>query len=220
MEKGQIISCYASAVIDAGGTADVHAGGIAGQLASTLSGQGVITACYAWVQIKADGTGTNSAGGIAGHTFNTGNICPGISGSYARGRVEAAPATTAYAGGITGRNQGEIKGCIALNDRIESSASSDVHGIAGSHLANMATYPSDNYAASGITFTRAGSSTNSDLIGNVTKAHADFTGQANISNYPGGFWNFATNGDWKWISGYGYPVLAWQTTAPRDPAAL
>jgi hypothetical protein len=34
-------------------------------------------------------------------------------------------------------------------------------------------------------------------------------------------WNFTTGtGDWKWLSGYDYPVLRWQTRPPLDPASL
>jgi hypothetical protein len=219
---GQISSCYASAKIEARGApaASVYAGGIAGQINSTGSGEGVIKACYAWVLVTAGGGSANynHAGGIAGSMDNPVTNYPSISGSYARGTVKAVndAVTSAYAGGIAEGNVGNIAGCIALNDRIESSASSDVHGIAGH---GSGTY-SNNYAASGITFVRSAFTPNVGLDGITTKAYADFRGSANVGNYPSAYWNFAVNGDWRWINGYDYPVLAWQTTAPRDPATL
>jgi hypothetical protein len=221
MENGQIISCYASAVIDARGPDQAFVGGIAGQLTSTVSGQGVITACYTWVQIKADGTDTNYAGGIAGQTDSQSTtVFASISGSYARGRVEAVFATIESAGGIIGFHKGEIESCIALNDDIVISiASSDARGIAGTAPFSPAVL-SNNYAASDIIFDRSASTPSITGLDGIPSARTNFIGQANQANYPIAFWNFAPNGDWKWISGYDYPVLAWQTTAPRDPATL
>jgi hypothetical protein len=211
--ESNITSCYASAVIEATApAATVQAGGIAGMIRSNTAGQGVITACYAWVLVKADGIILNNAGGIAGIAIGSTSE---VKGSYARGRVEAVSTANAYAGGIAGDTGGVITGCIALNDRIEvSTSSTDVRGIAGQGSGSH----SNNYAANDITFTRAGFSTNTGLTGDITKFYADFIGQANQSNYSG--WTFPPNGDWRWISGYDYPVLVWQASAPRNPATL
>jgi hypothetical protein len=217
MENGLIISSYASARVEARGGTNVYAGGITGYIRTLSAGGGAIMACYAWAQVKADGPSSNVAGGITGYTLNFGGA-PNVNTSYARGTVEAVTTgTSKYAGGIAGLNEGSIEYCIALNDSISSSTSHDVHGIAGTQTGS-ATYVS-NYAASDIQFSRAGSSTNSGLIGDTTYTRAGFAGQANQGNYDSA-WNFSAAGDWKWIGGCNYPVLSWQTSPPADPASL
>jgi hypothetical protein len=46
-------------------------------------------------------------------------------------------------------------------------------------------------------------------------ARADFEGSGNQGKYTALNWNFTPGtGEWKWLPGYDYPVLQWQTTPP------
>jgi hypothetical protein len=204
---GDITASYVSARVQGQGTA-VYAGGIAG----SLSGGASIEGCYAWAEVRGDGSLTVMAGGIAGGNYDTIRNC------YARGTVLGENGSTLnYAGGIAGANSsGTITSCAALNDSISFSASSNVHGITGGQVSG-GTY-TDNYAASDIAFTRASSSTNPNFIGTATYGRADFINGGSFD------WTALLSldfvNDWKWLSGYPYPALAWQTTPPPDPSTL
>jgi hypothetical protein len=49
---------------------------------------------------------------------------------------------------------------------------------------------------------------------------SNFEGPPAGTLYGSGYldWDFAS--DWKFIGGYDYPALSWQTTPPTDPSTL
>jgi hypothetical protein len=199
---GDITASYVSARVQGQG-GSVYAGGVAGRLFN-----GSIDRCYAWANVSADGTYEVSVGGIAGQNDAVITKC------YARGSVLGENASGGYqgAGGIAGRITGTGEYCAALNDSVTYPLYA--HGIAGGDT--TATY-TNNYAAADITFTSPWTNT-TNLDGDRTYYRVDFMGQGNQGKYTALGWNF-TN-DWKWLSGYSYPALSWQTTPPLDPATL
>jgi hypothetical protein len=93
---------------------------------------------------------------------------------------------------------------------VDGATSADVGRVCG-YLDGGGT-ASGNYAAYDKAITR-GTSGSTAVDGDATYAISAFQGSANQSKYPG--WDFTTGtGDWKFISGYDYPVLNWQTEAP------
>jgi hypothetical protein len=73
------------------------------------------------------------------------------------------------------------------------------------------TAPPPNYAASDKAITRGSSPAGFD--GDTSYAISAFQGAGNQSKYVALSWTFVSPG-WKWITGYSYPVLNWQTEAP------
>jgi hypothetical protein len=62
---------------------------------------------------------------------------------------------------------------------------------------------------------------NANFDGDTSYARADFEGSGNQGKYTALGWDFSPGtGDWKWLPGYDYPVLRWQTRPPLDPASL
>ena len=120
-----------------------RAGGIVGNLYSSLSN------CYATVGVKASGTSDNDvkansyAGGIAG--FGSSDSDYGLSQTYATGVVEAAGDGYNYAGGIYGgHNTGPFSNNLALNPMITGS-----EGMSGRIFGKTTSFnpPSGNYAS-------------------------------------------------------------------------
>jgi hypothetical protein len=204
---GSAISCYATGEVSAFGDT-AYAGGIAGQ-------GSIIQNCYAWADVFSYGDNWSYAGGIVGQIMSG---CV-VSKCYSRGNISVSGnyLATMSGGGIAGLNYlGTIEYCAALNGVIDSGYSTNLHGIAGK--LDTICYFTSNYAASDISVQQNGGWTaNADLDGDITYARADFING-------GGFdwadattvnWNFTPGtGDWKWLSGYDYPVLQWQTSPP------
>jgi hypothetical protein len=210
MFSGEISDCYASGRVEARSFAgyEVCAGGIAG-------GGNRIERCYARVFVHADGNGEIYGGGIGG-VVNSGTF----SQCYALGGVTVTNNGTGdcRAGGITGKNyQGTVEYCAALND-VRSNNSADARGIAGRK--QLGTTFTSNYAAGDMTVSPNGTPLpDTDLDGDSAYALADFEGPAagTVYGLSALNWDFTPGtGGWKFISGYGYPVLFWQTEAPAD----
>jgi hypothetical protein len=218
MGNGGIIkSCYAAGIIKAASTgSDSSAGGIAGVSFDNIEN------CYAWADVTAGSTGTGNsyAGGIAGE-FVIDSLSASITRCYSRGKVDANIAGSyGYAGGIAGSNDGQtITNCAALNDSIVGV--SDERGVAGQD--SSGTY-SKNYTAGELTGPPSNldsTTVNNDqngLTGSYASAlftEAYFTYPPQIYSSAYLDWNFTPGtGDWKWLSGYDYPVLQWQTSPP------
>jgi hypothetical protein len=212
---------YASGVINGTGTSlSSSSGGIVG-----TSYGGTIKNCYARAYVEAQtSTGTSTAGGIVGAHSGTLLAC------YALGTVKTTSGISPigrYAGGIAGwleTGTNTVRYCVALNETITALStpylppppSPFLHGIAGSDFGS--TVYTSNYAASNMTFTPSIVMTNSDLNGDITTySRSAFAGSA--TNYPSAGWTFDST-NWKFISGYNYPVPFWQTTPPADPASF
>jgi hypothetical protein len=212
MNSGSISDCYASGTVDAWSFAgyEVCAGGIAG-------GSNRIERSYARVFVHAEGSGEIYAGGIGG-VVNSGTF----SQCYALGDVTVTNngSGTCWAGGITGKNyQGAVEYCAALND-VRSNNSPDARGIAGRK--QLGTTFTSNYAASDMAVSPNGTPPpDTDLDGDSAHALADFEGTGTVYGSSALNWNFTASGGWKFISGYGYPVLFWQanppTSGPEEP---
>jgi hypothetical protein len=74
-------------------------------------------------------------------------------------------------------------------------------------------YSATNYAASDKAITR-GTPALTAIDGDTTHNVSNLQGTANQSKYGTNLsWTFGVSG-WKWLSGYNYPVLDWQTVGP------
>jgi hypothetical protein len=218
--SGTIIACYAAGTVDvSSSSADVYAGGIAGLFSS---GDGMVN-CYAFTAVDANGVG-NYLGGIAGSGYSG-----TISTSYAAGFVKGQ-GSSVYAGGVSGGygNSGTIENCRVFLTILDGGASSDVHTLFAYWLPMSGTQQ-DNRVWEAIAITRGGTTyTKADSFSGLSldsdkdiatfSPAEDYTDSDLVSDsYPG--WDFGTGGDWKFISGYDFPVLSWQTSPP-DLSAL
>jgi hypothetical protein len=133
-----------------------------------------------------------------------------------------------YAGGISGRvtNTGGLTGGMVLLDILDGGNSPDIHTLFGGIYIGYTTN-TGNKVWDDIAITQSGTTYTSPLgsytitagydIGSFTSA-ASFKGSSSQAAYTG--WDFAAGtGAWKWIGGYDYPVLSWQTAGP-DSSAL
>ena len=146
-----------------------RAGGIVGNLHSSLSN------CYATVGVKASGASDNDvkansyAGGIAG--FGSSDSDYGLSQTYATGVVEAAGDGYNYAGGIYGYHEmGPFSNNLALNPVIKGGegTSGRIAGKISSPIVSTSPpYSSDNYASPKILVNRDSviGGTDSDMNG-------------------------------------------------------
>ncbi len=123
-----------------------RAGGIVGNLHSSLSN------CYATVGVKASGASDNDvkansyAGGIAG--FGSSDSRYGLSQTYATGVVEAAGDGYNYAGGIYGSHStGPFSNNLALNPEIKVTGDEGMSGRIFGKTTSIYNKPSDNYAS-------------------------------------------------------------------------
>jgi hypothetical protein len=217
---GIIKNCYAAGIIKGTSTDPVTgysmSGGIAGY---SIGSTNTIENCYAWADVTAESTGAglSYAGGIEGGISSS-----SITKCYSRGTVDAndAGSVGGYAGGIAGDNNGgTIEYCAALNDSIVGAT--DQRGVAGKDASG--TY-GNNYTANELTNAPSNLPTitvNNDQNGLTgSYAYALFTEEHFTTSpqiYSSAYldWNFtAGTGDWKWLSGYDYPVLQWQTSPP------
>jgi hypothetical protein len=216
IEYSSIKTSYAAGVIEGIASASYsNSGGIAGRLFDNNS---VIENCYAWADVSSSSTYGETAGGIAGTSEGT------ISKCYAAGTVKSR-GTNPYTkiGGIMGESSGAavINDCMALVTELDggpTTSSRSVHAIcADTYYSTL----SGNYSWYGITRIHT-DDTDSPSFGSSyrdgeQKTLADFQSPA---LYGGAGWNFTTGtGDWKFISGYNYPVLSWQDEPPAGGPA-
>jgi hypothetical protein len=205
-----IENCYASGAVNAITltASSAYAGGITG-----FTQRASFTNCYAVGDISGSGNGNVFSGGMIGGVSDS---LPSstISNCYATGRVNAVSGSThaVFAGGITGRIN-TIYGSVAASGALNLSVSAAGGGvtntqrIAGNNLGTL----TNNIAYSGMTLTG----------GTVTDATAngvDGAGKTKAELLTHSTWEtlfgagFSAN--WKWLSGYPYPVLQWQNAAP------
>ncbi|MDR1175454.1 MAG: hypothetical protein LBK83_08310 [Treponema sp.] len=206
---------YASGIIESiaatGSYSD--AGGIAGR----ITGTGAIENCYAWADVSTSSTYGETAGGIAGTSGGT------ISKCYTAGTVRSKghdPYTVV--GGIAGDGGGTITACMALVSELDggpsASSSRTVNAVSASTYGTL----NGNYSRNDIAVTRQTNGTAPGLNARdgQEENRTNFTTQTIYEPdlYTTAAWNFAAGtGDWKFISGYDYPVLRWQNSAPTLP---
>jgi hypothetical protein len=212
---GTITACYAAGTIDvSSSSADAYSGGIVGSF-----GYFPVTNCYAHINVRSSGSAKSYAGGIAGYASD-------ITRCYAAGTVKAeGSGTVVYAGGIAGQvtNSGGLTNCVVMLNALDGGSSANVHTLFGGYAIWFATN-SDNriwdaiaITRGGLTYTNnnsfSGLSLDSDKDIDAFSPAEDYAALDLVSDtYPG--WNFGTGGDWKFISGYDFPVLSWQTSPP------
>jgi hypothetical protein len=230
---GGISGSYAAGTVSAessaGGTA--YAGGIAGgsSISRSISGSEGIENCYAYTAVTAKtSTGEANAGGIVGDGYGA-----YIAKCYAAGSVKGeGPA--AYAGGIAaiGGNSHDFENCMVLLTILDGGASADVHTLFGNWATSTTGTAAGSKVWDAITITRGGSQyTNDgfpllsslaldpikDIDGIPAFTPAALFKEADHAIYTAVGWTFGTNPDnWKWLEGYDYPVLAWQTGLDLD----
>ncbi|MDR1175452.1 MAG: hypothetical protein LBK83_08300 [Treponema sp.] len=213
IENGNVTSSYVSAQVEGEGFY-VYAGGIVGKAVSDST----IEHCYAWVIVDAEGIRDVCVGGIAGSTGAPSSPLPVVTACYALGTVTGSgdTTTTKSAGGIVGSYSGIIEYCAVLNTSISFTGATDIDEVAGMADAFSLGNIQYNYTAADI----AGFPGSSGFWSGTSTPRVDFTGPAPGTVYSTANlnWNFAAGtGDWKFISGYDYPVLSWQTTPPPAP---
>jgi hypothetical protein len=228
-----VTQCYASGRIEGDIIGSIvldsthsNIGGIAGEAYSAS-----IEDCYAWVYVSTKAHETERGGGIAG-------LAGDISRCYALGTVKSAsvsgsPKTTysgIYLGGIAGADRafsGTVSGCMALVSELDAGTSGALYKEANAIIVDP-TYMIGNYAlevsstqVTGKMWVQNSSSSPDPGANNKdgeARLLADFKDQTTSNIYTSAGWVFPNV--WKWISGYDYPVLHWQTSAPTDPALL
>ena len=198
-----IETSYAAGIISATSTsAYVYAGGIAGDGACNIGN------CYSIAEVAASASSDAYAGGIIGQlSINV----TGFGKCYALGPVSAA-GTTINAGGIAGRSGSPFQNCAALAE-VDGGSSSTVGRVIGNLWTGV--YSATNYAAYDKPITRVALGATAE-DGETAYNVSNLQGPGNHLKYATDLsWNFTT--DWKWLSGYDYPVLEWQTTPPNLP---
>jgi hypothetical protein len=221
-DSARIEKSYAAGKINAvSRSGEAYAGGIAGK------GESVIEDCYAAVEVRASApSGEAYAGGIIGllppyeseEGFPT-EQPPSVTSPlrcYALGSVKAE-GNTIYAGGIAGNSGSPINKCVAL---------ADVDGETGTYVGRVigkfwliafwpnTSDPGHSYAANNKDIKR-GITASEAVDGDTNLASAAFA-SGNEDEFTNLGWDFPNT--WNWIDGYDYPVLAWQTSPPADPA--
>ncbi|MDR1250225.1 MAG: hypothetical protein LBK63_13105 [Treponema sp.] len=215
--SGSIERCYAVGNIESQAPV-AYAGGIVGDF-----GYFPVTDCYAYINVRSSGSTESYAGGIAGYASE-------IAKCYAEGMVKAeGSGTVVYAGGISGQvvNTGGLTNCVVILNALDGGASADVHTLFGGVYIGFANNTGNKVwdaiaiARGGTTYIKDSAPPFSGLALNPDKdiasfdSAADFKGSTNQSTYTGAGWDFtAETGDWKFISGYDFPVLSWQTLPP------
>jgi hypothetical protein len=224
-----INSCYVAGQVKAEGYINIYAGGIHGW--DDLEGSDM----YIYADVSATGLdstkGRAYAGGLAGSTSYYND---GFSNAYVAGKVSARGSADNKAGGMVGDiriNSGNpiaIDNCMALLTALDGGNSPAVYTIGfkdnpsgNASGSNGKVWDAISITRGGITYTRDGPtyflsslpSDSQDLA--PFDSAAGFAGSTNQSTYTGAGWDFtAGTGDWKFISGYDFPVLSWQTLPP------
>jgi hypothetical protein len=191
---------YAAGVIESVASgAYSNAGGITGK------SEGTIENCYAWADVSSSSTYGETAGGIAGTNSGT------ISKCYAAGTVQSKghdPYTVI--GGITGDGSG-VSGCMALVSNLDGGPSSSTSKTAHAIFASTYGTGTGNYSRNDIIINNETNSADPGINAKdgEQKPLDDFK---TPTLYTTAGWN--VTGDWKFISGYDYPVLSWQNGPP------
>ncbi|MFP3040225.1 hypothetical protein LQZ19_00235 [Treponema primitia] len=214
-----IKNCYASGIIKGtatGSSSDSHSGGIAGYL-NTAGVTGVIENCYAYANVISSGTCPNiMAGGIAGTNLWT------ISRCYAAGTVESMGTgnVAIHVGGIMGYDNAGIGvtviDCMALVSVVDAGPSTAPTKIANAICASSAVTLSGNYSRDDIVLQNNTNTTPAPGPNNEAGQATAPTAFITQTPYTAAGWTFGDTG-WKFISGYDYPVLSWQTRPPVLP---
>jgi hypothetical protein len=208
---GSTHSCYSSADIYVMALKDAFAGGLVGN-----TDPGSIQNSYSTGSVRSESTNTSGSnwirsGGITGALGPSTNI----ENCYALGTVysvntDPVSIDIAYAGGIVSRSTGTCKNSAALNPSVSaySSGTMVAHRISGWQDGGATL--SNNIAWDGMVLT-GGSVTApiSNGLDGESKTKAELLTHSTWENL---FTGFASN--WKWLPGYPYPVLSWQTAAP------
>jgi hypothetical protein len=241
---GEITACFAEGSIEAKADAP-NAGGIVGRANTSAIGSVTIQNCYAAGTITSSSTGSSSySGGIAGDlgpddliancyayaNVSSGEAAGGIAGynggnihwSYAAGTVKATGTTTdRKVGGIMGGNSGigVVFACMALVSELDPGPSSSLSRVANAICAEV--YPGTligNYSRNDIKFDNNTNPPDPGAENGDGQAMplVDFKSPASTIYTA---WSFTptANASWKWLTGYDYPVLSWQTTPPVLP---
>jgi hypothetical protein len=207
-DSSNILNCYASGAVSAlsGGDNNVFAGGITGYSQRT-----VFTDCYSTGNVSASGNGNVFSGGLVGGLY-TGNLT--VRNCYAAGRVNAVSGSYThgvFAGGITGRINEGTGTIVTANGAANPSVSASgvlpaAHRIVGANNGGTA---SGNIAYSAMSVT-GGTIIEGSALDGESKTTAELLTHGTWETLFGA--GFAAN--WKWLSGYPYPVLQWQNSAP------
>jgi hypothetical protein len=224
-----ITDCYATGTVSATeGTRLTRAGGIAGQNSSNQADNPTtLRRCYSTGAINASGSGNSVyAGGIVAGNDNSSDPAGRgygrsvVENCYALGDISAGgSASWVCAGGLSawGTSNASVRYSAALNQQITNSSSGDGIYRIGSMDQPVLT---GNIAYSGMLLNGTSLSSNDpNGIHGESKSSVELKTQ--------GTWtalfrdsNFGADEDWKWINGYDYPVLSWQTSAPEGAPAL
>jgi hypothetical protein len=207
-DDARIKESYAAGTIhaDSSSAGNAFAGGIAG------NGDCFIENCYSAAEVEASAATNAYAGGIIGQ-LPAADAITGLGKCYALGQV-SADGSGIYAGGIAGRSGSNIDYCVALA-KVDGTTSGDYVGRVIGDFWNGPPFPTNNYAASDKAIIRSTTYSSTAVDGDTTHTVAALQGPGNEGKYTALSWIFDTPGNgWKWIDGYGYPVLHWQDEAP------
>jgi hypothetical protein len=171
------------------------------------------------------GTDGTHAGGLIGALSHEGGDVI-IKNCYAAGDVSAnSSGTNVDAGGITAQSYIQsggtfvIQDCAALNRQISCSNTYGIGRVAGGSYGGDTL--SGNIAYSGMTLNGATVNAGTADTGAGKNGESKTSAELKIRNTWTdlfGSSNFA--GAWKWIDGYDYPVLNWQTARPTGVPSL
>ncbi|MDR2663260.1 MAG: hypothetical protein LBC31_09715 [Treponema sp.] len=203
-----IENCYSTGPVNAstGGSSNAFAGGITGYSQGTL-----FTNCYATGNVSITGNGDVQCGGIAGVLLSG-----SITNCYAAGSVVAVSSSGSYearAGGITGHvYSGTVKASAAVNPSLSAAApgSITVHRVVGTNSGGTLT---NNIAWDGMALT-GGSVTEATAAGRDGAGKTKAELSLNHSTWETLFTGIGFSTNWKWLPGYPYPALQWQTAVP------
>jgi hypothetical protein len=191
---------------------DAFAGGLVGN-----TDPGSIQNSYSTGSVRSESTNTSGSnwirsGGITGSLGPSTNIenCYALGTVYS-GNTDPVSIDIAYAGGIVGGSTSTCKNSAALNLSVTAEVVLNLtfaHRIVG-WQGGGATL-SSNIAWDGMVLT-GGSVTDPapNGVDGESKTKAELLTHSTWENL---FTGFASN--WKWLPGYPYPVLSWQTAVP------
>ncbi|MDR1180276.1 MAG: hypothetical protein LBK44_07200, partial [Spirochaetales bacterium] len=227
-----ITDCYSTGDVTATeGKKEARAGGIAGQNVSNQSARAAtVRRCYSTGNISASGSGQSvRAGGIIG--VNSGDTGPGgeagsviVEYCYAAGNIEATTSSYCNVGGIAGLNfglNGKVQYSAALNRQITNSGGG---GFTVQRIAqNDQSVLNKNIAWNGMKLNGVtvsgggqdfygGKDGKSTTTAELTEGHTVWEDLFGASNF-----GIGSGKPWKWVEGYPYPALQWQTSVPSVP---
>jgi hypothetical protein len=140
-------------------------------------------------------------------------------------KSEGTNTSELWIGGISGLSSSNfVSECVVLVSTLDGDNSTPPNRAMYAIGVLTSGYPvsSNNYSRDDIeflNFTNPGSYP--EIMVDSTYTIGSFQNLGPMGDFSWEFtlgWNFtAGTGDWKWLSGYDYPVLQWQTTAPVGP---